>query len=683
MFDGLFIQVLNMTRTASIVIVVVILIRLMLRKAPKLFLYALWAVVLFRLLCPFTFESVWGLVPGQAAVENYTLIDENISFRGAAAAAWEAVGDAANGGLGILTVPLENPPEGEPWYTFALHWEVWILFGKYVWVAGIAIFLLYSIVSYTKLKHRLVGAVKLRDNIWLSDGIESPFVVGVISPKIYLPSALSEREQGYIILHEQTHIRRGDHIVKILSFAALCVHWFNPLVWVAFILSGRDMEMSCDESVMRRFGEDIRQEYSASLLSLATGRRMFNAAPLAFGEGETGGRIRNVLKFRKPSWVVVAVVTVLVVALSAGLAINRASEATPQPSEQTPQPTAVTLESDPDEPSETMNMPLLSLDDSGENDDTVQLINHVTDGKIYAERVDVVVTLGNGEVLTKSYEGFWMPGLYHTDLMPDDNQQEIIVTLAYFGSTYGAFDTHVLKVIGGELTEILTILDIGAANLDAEQYLASLLDIPQICNGFEIVRAGEINALKITHMGKHEESESIVYWDLGNREWRADTTTLLRTETISLEGMSEEIRTKLFVNADGYSFYYDYERYVVSVEGNKTLIYSINDPDMNFAYAAIEYVPDVLLEDEMRLRIENTAKTYTDVTRFVSGNGFYVIHDDGKSGLWSMEDYQLNEQFIPYGDGCFVLSTWYIMEAAEGHGTRLRHILDSFAITTA
>lgn len=319
MLDTVFMEILNMTKTASIVILFIILARLILKKAPKIFSYALWAVVLFRLLCPVSIELPVSAVPELTPVDDsYTLEDEPISVFGATEAAYHLVGDIANGGIDnqhIRTTERDN--NGNIRYADAQWWEVWIVFGQYVWIAGIAGLVIYSVVSYCKLRKKLIGAVPLRDNIFLSDYITSPFVMGLFRPKIYLPSALSQNEQEYIILHEKHHIKRLDHVTKALSFAALCVHWFNPLVWLSFVLSGKDMEMSCDEAVIKKMGADIRADYSSSLLSLATGRRIIAGTPLAFGEGDTKGRIKNLANWKKPAfWVIlVAVVAIIVVAV--------------------------------------------------------------------------------------------------------------------------------------------------------------------------------------------------------------------------------------------------------------------------------------------------------------------------------------------------------------------------------
>jgi len=307
MLDRIFMEILDMSLQASAVIGVVIIARLLLRRAPKIFSYALWSVVLLRLLCPVSIEAPISLVPNMESVsESYTLQNENISILSAGAAAYQAIGDALNGGLGVQHIHTDEiGEEGMPKIVTASWGEVWILFGQYVWLAGIAGLLLYSAVTYVRLRKKLIGALPLGENIYLADHIDSPFVLGICKPKIYLPSALGEAERGYIIAHEQQHIRRKDHIVKLIAYMALALHWFNPLVWVAYILFCKDMEMSCDEGVIRKMGGHIRADYSASLLNLATGRRILAVTPLAFGEGDPKSRIQNLAKWKRPlPWVI-------------------------------------------------------------------------------------------------------------------------------------------------------------------------------------------------------------------------------------------------------------------------------------------------------------------------------------------------------------------------------------------
>ena len=309
-------MILNMSITASLIILFVLLARLALKKAPKIFSYALWAVVLFRLLCPVSITTDFSLLGllDTPAVENtqHTTAMEYVPYDVVHTPDLEVqlpvppvINEAVNDALPQEHAALgADPLEGE------------VAVASFVWMIGVGTMVVYSVVTYLLLHRKLVGAVRLRDNIYLADGIRSPFVMGFIRPKIYLPSALSEQEQGYIILHEQHHVRRGDHLIKALAFIALCIHWFNPLVWVAFIFSSKDMEMSCDEAVVKKLGDGIRTDYSASLLSLATGRRIIAGTPLAFGEGDTKSRIKNMLNWKKPkTWIMLVALIACIVAI--------------------------------------------------------------------------------------------------------------------------------------------------------------------------------------------------------------------------------------------------------------------------------------------------------------------------------------------------------------------------------
>ena len=331
----LFPTICNMSLTASVVIVAVLLVRLLLRRAPKVFSYALWAVVLFRLICPVSVTSAVSLMGAVGApVQERTQRTSAVEYVPAdivRSSGTPTVTTLPQEALPAANPPAENTtPEAaapEPAAASPLSGPMVVLTGA--WLAGMALLLAYSAVSMLRLRRRLVGAVLLEDNIYLADHIPSPFVMGLFRPKIYLPSTLKETERGYILRHEQYHIRRRDYLVKFLAFLALCVHWFNPLVWVAFVLAGKDMEMSCDEAVVKELGEDIRADYSASLLSLATGHRIVAGMPLAFGEGDTGGRIRNLLKWKRPRPWVIAVCAVVCVGLIVLCAVNPKGSDTP------------------------------------------------------------------------------------------------------------------------------------------------------------------------------------------------------------------------------------------------------------------------------------------------------------------------------------------------------------------
>ena len=303
-------KILNMSLTASIVIVLVLIARILLKKAPKVFSYALWAVVLFRLVCPVSFPSEFSLlglfnapaatngsvayIPDDIVHTEYPQVDLPLP--------------------GVSEVVNNSLPQGEE-QIVADPLEFPMAAATTLWLLGIVAMLIYSTVSLMHLRRKLIGAVYLRDNIYLVDHIATPFVIGVFRPKTYLPSILTEQEQSYIILHEQTHIRRLDHIFKMVAFLALAVHWFNPLVWVAFVCAVKDMEMSCDERVLKEMGGEIKGAYSTSLLTLAMGRRLINGSALAFGEGNIKGRIKNVMNFKKPTfWTLIAAAAAVIVA---------------------------------------------------------------------------------------------------------------------------------------------------------------------------------------------------------------------------------------------------------------------------------------------------------------------------------------------------------------------------------
>jgi len=328
MVDTIFLKILDMSSTASLAIAVILLARLCLRRVPKVISYALWAVVLFRLLCPVTVESAVSIMPERELVsQEYDMSVEPFSVLSSTEEATRLAGEALQDVIDMQYVQTAvGDPIKQNSHVPASPKEVILLFGSYVWLAGIAVMLIRATVQTVRLRRRLVEAVPMGKGVFLADHIASPFVMGLIRPKIYLPSLLDTHEREYILLHERHHIRRGDHITRALGFVALCLHWFNPFVWAAFILSGRDMEMSCDEAVVRRLGGEIRADYAASLLRLTTGRRAIAPTPLAFGEGNTGGRIRNLSRWKKPLWIVVIIAVLVCVVLAVCLLTDPITE---------------------------------------------------------------------------------------------------------------------------------------------------------------------------------------------------------------------------------------------------------------------------------------------------------------------------------------------------------------------
>lgn len=313
--SNIFLQILNMSVTAGIAVCVILCVRLILRKAPKIFSYALWSVVLFRLLCPVAIPSsfsalhLWNAPVTESGSVNFIAssapqrrpLQEMENERPIA-------GNAASTG-GIHDTLRSSPEESDA----SSREASFVPYISLLWLSGTFAMAGYGAVSTLRLKRRLTGAIHLKDNIYLTDYIDTPFTMGVLSPKIYLPHGLSQKETPFILLHEQTHIRRGDAAIKLLAFFALSVHWFNPLVWIAFFASEKDMEMSCDEAVMKKMSKDIRADYSNSLLYLASGKKFVRKSPLAFGESSAKSRVKNIMRYKKPAAFTVCAASILVI----------------------------------------------------------------------------------------------------------------------------------------------------------------------------------------------------------------------------------------------------------------------------------------------------------------------------------------------------------------------------------
>ena len=318
---AIFSQILNMSMTGSVVILLVMLARLILKRSPKIFSYALWSVVLFRLLCPVAFTAPVSVLDMVEPVTNET--SNNTSTVSYIPATVNTQVDFIAVQPGDQPAQTETASESEeqlhmtPMHAAALFWT-----------AGTVGMMLYSVVQFLRLRSKLIGAMHLNRNIYFADHIDTAFVVGLLQPRIYLPSSVPSNERYYILAHEQHHIRRGDHIIKLLAYLALCIHWFNPLVWLAFVLSGKDMEMSCDEAVIKRLGTDIRADYSASLLRLATHKKILSGMPLAFGEGDTKGRVLNMAKWKRPTKWVVAICLILCLCIVVVCVFNPEKEKT-------------------------------------------------------------------------------------------------------------------------------------------------------------------------------------------------------------------------------------------------------------------------------------------------------------------------------------------------------------------
>ncbi len=301
--SGIFLKLLNLSISASWLVLVVLALRLVLKRAPKWVNVLLWGMVALRLMLPFSIESALSLIPSAE-----TLSPEVVQFDPAPTitSGVELIDNAVNPSLSesFAAAPLASV---NPLY-------VWTYLAGWVWLIGLAAMLLYALVSYLRLRRRVSASIPLRENIYVCDEVPSPFILGIVRPRIYLPSALDEAQRGSVLSHERAHLARRDHWWKPLGFALLAVYWFNPLLWLAYTLLCRDIELACDERVLCGMDAGQVKDYSSALLACSVPRRMLAACPLAFGEVGVGARVKNALRYKKPAfWVVAASVAVCVV----------------------------------------------------------------------------------------------------------------------------------------------------------------------------------------------------------------------------------------------------------------------------------------------------------------------------------------------------------------------------------
>ena len=294
-----FLKVVNRSIAASWLIVTVLVLRPVLRRAPKWVNVSLWGIVAARLLFPFSIESALSLIPSAETVSPDIMMDAAPTIDTGVSVINNAVNPVITQSFAPAPVASANPL------------QILIPLLAAVWAVGIAGFLAYAAATYWRLRRRIGTAVLLRDNIFQSERVSSPFVLGTVRPKIYLPFKMDERDMEHVLAHERAHIRRGDHWWKPLGFLLLAVYWFNPLMWSAYALLCRDIELACDERVIRELDSEQRADYAQALLSCGAGRRMTAACPLAFGEVGVKARVKSVLRYKKPPLVKIAASVVL------------------------------------------------------------------------------------------------------------------------------------------------------------------------------------------------------------------------------------------------------------------------------------------------------------------------------------------------------------------------------------
>lgn len=313
--ERLFLQIININLNISIIILFIIGLRFLLEKAPKKFSYVLWVILLIRLIIPISIETDLNPIPNRfVEYSNGNYIGEVKDS--------EQITRVSDIGLENKQdredKELRETPNDFSLNTMEnknLNLNINKIF-SYAWIIGTVLFLIHGFNSNRRLKIGLKDSTFLYENIYENEDLETAFIYGVVNPRIYLPRSLSDKERDYIIIHEKAHLKRYDHIIKLLYYMVLCIHWFNPLIWISFILMTRDMELSCDEAVMKELGDSIKEDYAKTLLSLAVANRMDVMAPLSFSENNTKGRIKNILDYKRPGFWISAILIIILVITS-------------------------------------------------------------------------------------------------------------------------------------------------------------------------------------------------------------------------------------------------------------------------------------------------------------------------------------------------------------------------------
>ena len=303
--NELFLKIVNMSISASWLVLVVLILRFVLKKAPKWVNILLWGIVAIRLICPFSFESALSLIPSAETFPEKVISGPSFDVQ----TGITPVDNRINDYLGDryfegVTVPANN---GNNIMTIL----------TIVWTIGILLLVAYTVISYWRLRRKVDTAVRYKDNIFQSENVKSPFVLGIIKPRIYLPFNMNGQDLEHVVAHEQAHIHRKDHWWKPFGFLLLTIHWFNPLVWLAYVLLCRDIELACDERVIKELGNEQRADYTQALVACSVNRRMIAACPLAFGEVGVKDRVKSVMNYKKPAFwgVVLAVIVCVFVAV--------------------------------------------------------------------------------------------------------------------------------------------------------------------------------------------------------------------------------------------------------------------------------------------------------------------------------------------------------------------------------
>lgn len=432
--SAVFLKILNMSISASWIAATVLLLRLCLKCAPKWWNVLLWGLVAVRLMLPFSIESSLSLLP-RAEVVSPTHIVPSVPGK-----AVPMIGGAAAIASGAKT-----------------QLPIWTILA-WVWLFGVLVLVLYTLVSTLRLRHQVREAVRLQGNIYQSEQVASPFVLGILRPKVYLPYHMDSREAQHVLAHEQAHLRRGDHFWKPLGFLLLTIHWFNPLIWLSYAMLCRDIELACDEKVIRDLRREERADYMQALVACSVNRRRIAACPLAFGETGVKERVKSVMNYKKPTlWVML-----LALALSVVLAGCFLTDPKDTNSDRTAATASSSEEADPDTAD---SAPEESAQPAEQDALRESLSTTESDSLISDERI--------GQAVLEHYADTVQDGQIHVEshaiLAQDDNDGMLTVYLLVLQETYSV-DGETLTLENGSYVPTAITFSIAASGDSPLEY---------------------------------------------------------------------------------------------------------------------------------------------------------------------------------------------------------------------
>ncbi len=443
-----FLHLLNISITAGWIVLVVVLLRFVLKKAPKWVRVVLWGLVALRLLLPVSIESVTSLVPSAETVkvESVTApVLTSVNEHNGVSYFYKNVrGEqiVLQSGFPTLNSAVNPTPEeaAEHFDTVAVLKTV----AGLVWLIGVVGMLLYALISFLRLCHRVRASVKLEKGVYVCDEIKDPFILGLILPKIYLPSGMDEQTRAYVLSHERAHLKRFDHIWKPLGFLLLSVYWFNPLLWLAYILLCRDIELACDEKVVKELDDTGKAAYSEALVTASVSRRMVSACPLAFGETGVKSRVKSVLNYKKPAFWIILVAILACIAVAVCFLTMPKKDKAPETAQSDTEPESTPLSTYTPEVVNVSTVKVLQWLDYFYSSDmpwdgTKEITHDAFPNVTFRWTAGSVEAVESGKTRTL-FSGMPVWSVYFADLT-GDGKPELIATVS-FGS--GIVDEHII-----------------------------------------------------------------------------------------------------------------------------------------------------------------------------------------------------------------------------------------------